>query len=199
MTLALIVTHPRRRSFTSSAAEAFAKGARSAGAQVLLRDLYRMRFDPRLRASELPDHEGFQPRPDVVAERAMLERAKVFVLIYPLWFNAPPAMLKGYVERVFGMGFGYSPIRYGGNQPLLTGRKLASFTSSGAPQAWVESSGAWDAMRRHFDDHFAAVTGLEQIGHHNTGGVHPDMAVAKVKTWLADMRAHGERIARAHG
>ncbi|HEY1072348.1 NAD(P)H-dependent oxidoreductase [Brevundimonas sp.] len=171
----LIVAHPRIRSFTMAMAEAYAGAARGEGVEVVLRDLYRLGFDPLLQADELPDHEGFQPRGDVLSERAVIGDADVFAFFYPLWFNAPPAMLKGYVERVFGMGFGYSRFGLEGNQPLLSDRKLVSFTSSGAPQQWVETSGAWDAMRRHFDDHLAAVTGLELIGHHNIGEVAPGM------------------------
>ena len=53
------------------------------------------------------------------------------------------------------MGFGYSSFGLEGNQSMLSGRRLVSFTSSGAPQHWVERSGAWDAMRKHFDDHLA--------------------------------------------
>ena len=118
----------------------------------------------------MPDHLGVVVRPDVAREREAITGADIFALFYPLWFNATPAMMKGYVDRVFGMDFGYSARRQGGNRPLLGGRKLVTFTSSGAPQDWVERSGAWAAMQKHFDEHFAAVTGLEIIGHHNIGG-----------------------------
>lgn len=197
MKQALIVAHPRVRSFTMTMAEAYAEAARHEGVEVVLRDLYRLGFDPLLHMEELPDHEGFQPRADVLSERSAIGDADVFAFFYPLWFNAPPAMLKGYVDRVFGMGFGYS--RYGleGNQPLLAGRKLVSFTSSGAPQAWVESSGAWDAMRRHFDDHLANVTGLELIGHHNIGDVVPGLREDVVQGHARDIAGIAKRI--AHG
>ncbi|WP_292082953.1 MULTISPECIES: NAD(P)H-dependent oxidoreductase [unclassified Brevundimonas] len=197
MKQALIVAHPRVRSFTMTMAEAYAEAARHEGVEVVLRDLYRLGFDPLLHMEELPDHEGFQPRADVLSERSAIGDADVFGFFYPLWFNAPPAMLKGYVDRVFGMGFGYS--RYGleGNQPLLAGRKLVSFTSSGAPQAWVESSGAWDAMRRHFDDHLAKVTGLELIGHHNIGDVVPGLREDVVQGHARDIGGIAKRI--AHG
>lgn len=171
----LIVVHPREHSFTMAMATAYAAAARQEGGEVVVRDLYRQDFDPLLHADEMPDHEGFQPREDVLSERSAIGDADVFAFFYPLWFNAPPAMLKGYVERVFGMGFGYSPFGREGNQPLLSGRKLVSFSSSGAPQHWVESSGAWDAMRKHFDEHLAAMTGLELIGHYNVGEVIPGM------------------------
>lgn len=198
MKQALIVVHPRARSFTLAMAEAYAEAARAEGAQVDLRDLYRMGFDPLLHAHELPGHDDFAPRADVVAERAAIADADLFAFFYPLWFNAPPAMLKGYVERVFGMGFGYSPFGREGNRPLLSGRKLVSFTSSGAPQHWVESSGAWDAMRRHFDDHFAAVTGLESLGHFNIGGVGSGIRGDVVARHAQDVAERARTITRAH-
>lgn len=193
----LIVAHPRVHSFTMAMAEAYDAAARGEGAEVDLRDLYRMDFDPLLHPGEMPDHDGFAPRADVVSERSAIGDADVFVFFYPLWFNAPPAMLKGYVERVFGMGFGYSSFGRDGNRPLLGGRKLASFTSSGAPQHWVERSGAWDAMRKHFDDHFAAVTGLEVIGHYNIGGVHGELREDVVERHAASVADQARQIMRA--
>ena len=197
MKQALIVAHPRIRSFTMAMAEAYAEAARHEGAEVVLRDLYRLGFDPLLHMEELPDHEGFQPRADVMDERSVIGDADVFVFVYPLWFNAPPAMLKGYVDRVFGKGFGYSRFGLEGNRPLLSDRRLVSFTSSGAPQDWVESSGAWEAMRKHFDDHLAAVTGLNLIGRHNIGGVTPGLREDVVEGHARDIAEIAKRI--AHG
>ena len=173
-------------------ATAFAEAARAGGGEVELRDLYRLHFDPRLRAEEMPDHLGAVVRPDVARERAAIAGSAIFAFFYPLWFNATPAMMKGYVDRVFGMDFGYSA-RTMTNQPLLGGRKMITFTSSGAPQDWVQSSGAWAAMQKHFDDHFAAVTGMEIIGHHNFGGVGHGMredAVDRCRAEVVDRARH---------
>ena len=187
-----------RLNVAAALAQAYAAAAREEGTEAVVRGLYRLGFDPLLQADELPDHEGFQPRADVLSERAVIGDADVFAFFYPLWFNAPPAMLKGYVERVFCMGFGYSSFGLDGNQPMLSGRRLVSFTSS-APQHWVERSGAWDAMRKHFDDHLASVTGLDLIGHHNIGGVAPGMRAdvvsehARTVAAIAAQIAHGGR------
>lgn len=196
--IAVIVAHPRKRSFTMTMAAAFADTVRAAGCEVELRDLYRLRFDPRLRADEMPDHPGAAVRPDVVRERTAIAGADVFAFFYPLWFNATPAMMKGYVERVFGMDFGYSAIHEGGNQSLLGGRKMITFTSSGAPQDWVETSGAWSAMQKHFDEHFAAMTGMEIIGHHNFGDVGQGMRKDVVERCRAEVQARAERMVRAY-
>lgn len=198
-TAALIIAHPRARSFSGAMADAFARGVGQAGGQVVIRDLYRMGFDPCLHAGEMPDHSGFKPRQDVLEERRVLADVDLFAFFYPLWYNAPPAMLKGYVDRVFGMGFAYSPVTHGGNQPLLAGRKLISFTTSGAPQSWVERTGAWAAMQKHFDEHFAAVTGLETLAHHNIGGIGPGMTAEQVASHQADAEQHGWRAVQMYG
>ena len=179
-------------------AEAFAEAARAAGAEVVERDLYRLRFDPRLRAEEMPDHLGATVRPDVTRERDAIAAADIFAFFYPLWFNATPAMMKGYVDRVFGMDFGYTARQHGGNQPGLGGRKMITFTSSGAPQDWVERSGAWAAMQLHFDDHFAAMTGMEIIGHHNVGGVGGGMRDDVVERHRSEIADRARRIVEVY-
>lgn len=192
--IAILIAHPRRRSFTVAMADAFAGAARAGGAEVVERDLYRLGFDPRLKAGEMPDHLGAKIRPDVVREREAIAGADIFAFFYPLWFNATPAMMKGYIDRVFGMDFGYTARRHGGNQPLLGGRKMITFTSSGAPQDWVERSGAWAAMQAHFDAHFAAVTGMEIIGHHNVGGVGGGMRKDVVQRHQREIAGRARRI-----
>ncbi len=111
----------------------------------------------------------------------------VFALFYPIWLNSPPAILKGYLERVFGFGFAYR--REGaGNAPLLKGRKLISVSASGAPTEWVIQSGAWAAMRTLFDSHFAAVSGLEVVDHLHFGGIHPGIRADSVESDMETVR-----------
>ena len=110
----------------------------------------------------------FQAAPDVAEERAILKDADVFALVYPLWLNAPPAMIKGYLERVFGFGFAYGA---GGSSavPLLQDRKLISFSSSGAPLEWVQQTGALGAVHTLYDRDFADLCGLEALEHVHFG------------------------------
>lgn len=170
---AIIASHPRRRSFTMAMAKAYEAALIDRGDEVVVRDLYRMRFDPRLRAGELPDPSGFAPRPDVVAERRLLADVDCFAFFYPVWFNAPPAIHKGYMDRVFGMDFGYGRETLDGSRGLLEGRRMITFSSSGAPMEWVKQTGAWDALRNLFDEHFAQVCGMTVIDHVHFGGIVP--------------------------
>src|SRR3546814_5234238 len=108
---AVILCHPKRDSFNGAVADAYCAAVRDIGHEVCLRDLYRIGFDPVLKDIERPGDPGFQSLPDVAEEVRLISGASVFVLIYPIWFGTPPAMLKGYVERVLGTGFSYRDVR----------------------------------------------------------------------------------------
>jgi NAD(P)H dehydrogenase (quinone) len=107
-----------------------------------------------------------------MAERALLKSCDVFAFVYPLWLNTPPAILKGYLERVFGFGFAYGGGGHSYN-PLLKGRKLISFSSSGAPAAWVKQTGALSAIRTLFDSYFAELCGMTPLQHVHFGSITP--------------------------
>ena len=124
----------------------------------------------------------------MVAEREQIADADVFAFVYPFWFNAPPAILKGYVDRVFSLGFGYEPV-FGGTSPLLEGRRLISFTTSGAPERWVHSTGAYEALMTLFDRHLAAVCGMSVVDHVHEGGVVPGMTEEAFEAIMARVDA----------
>jgi NAD(P)H dehydrogenase (quinone) len=192
---AIIVAHPGEHSFTATMALAYEEAVGAKGDSVVVRDLYGMKFDPCLRECEIPWAEGFKPPQDVLDERSILGDVDVFAMFYPLWFNAPPAILKGYMERVFGMGFAYARGR-GGNEPLLTGRRLICISSSGAPMDWVAKTGAWQAMRTLFDTHFAAVCGLEVADHIHFGGIVPGIRADFVAKCGAAVREKASSLSK---
>ena len=170
MKTAVILAHPNPSSFCAAVSRTCVETLEASGAEVVLRDLYAMDFDPRLKTGELPTPQGWTMAPDVIAERAVLAEVEHFVFVYPFWFNAPPAILKGYADRVLSMGFGYQPGSHGGD-PLLVGKTLMTFSTSGAPEHWIDSTGALDALMSVFDLHLAAVTGLRILGHEHLGGI----------------------------
>ena len=171
----IIVGHPDPQSFTIAMANAYAKAVAGLGHAVVMRDLYRVGFDPRLQLSEMPGHAGWESAPDIVAERALLRDADVFAFVYPLWFNSPPAIVKGYIERVFGLGFGYATLHAGGQDPLLTGRQLIHITASGSSSAWLNEQGAWISMRTLFDDYFGKVCGMRVRPHIHFDSIFPGL------------------------
>ena len=197
MLQAVIVAHPNPDSFNLSVAHAYAEAAEAAGGQVLFRDLYAMGFDPCLKRGEIPTSKDYHLSEDVAVERALLEKADLFVFVYPFWVNAPPAILKGYIDRVLGYGFGFSADGEGVG-PQLTGRRLLSFTSSGAPRHWVVDTGALGAVRNLFDTHLAKVCGMSVVDHVHFGGITPNMTSDAVTRNLESVRNTATWLNRAN-
>lgn len=185
---ALIIAHPNARSFTCSVADTYGAEVTALGHTLVRRDLYRTGFDPRLQAEEIPSSAGYHAGADVEAERALIGDCDVFAFFYPFWLNAPPAMLKGYLDRVFGFGFAYGGAGHSYN-PLLKGRKLISFTSSGAPTAWVEKTGAMEAVHVLFDRYFAQLCGMTVLQHVHFGPIEPGASDIFIRARLDDARA----------
>jgi NAD(P)H dehydrogenase (quinone) len=183
---AIIFAHPNKESFIASVADAYAKACEALGHDVVRRDLYRIGFDPCLKADEMPTAPAFRPGADVVEERALLKSCNVFALVYPLWLNAPPAILKGYLERVFGFGFAYGGSGHSYN-PLLKGSKLISFSSSGAPANWVKQTGAFSAIQTLFDSYFAELCGMVSLQHVHFGSITPGASEFYIRANLEEV------------
>lgn len=190
---AVILAHPAPESLNAQVAAAYKAAVQPLGHEVLLRDLYAMGFDPCLHAEEIPGPGAPAFRADVQRERELLADVDVFVLVYPLWFNAPPAILKGYIDRVFSMGFGFAPA-FGGAEPQLTGRKLLSFTTSGAPDAWVRETGALSELMHLFDAHLGGTCGLTVVEHVHFGGMISGITQEAFEEVMSAVR----RCAHAH-
>lgn len=194
---AVVLAHPARKSLNAAIAEAYREAVERLGHEVLVRDLYAMRFDPCLKAAEIPGPKAPKFRDDVLRERERLADVDVFAFVYPIWFNTPPAILKGYVDRVFGMGFGFGP-GFGGTEPKLTGRQLISFSTSGSPDHWMRDTHALSGLTQLFDAHLGGACGLKVVDHAHFGGMVSDISqeafdavIGKVRTTAAShFRAH---------
>ena len=119
---ALIVTaHPSPGSLTHAVAAQVAEGiARSGeGHSIEMADLAAEGFDPRFSAADRAAFHGEAALPaDVRAEQERIERADALVLVYPIYWWSMPALLKGWIDRVFTSGWAYD------DRPGATERKL---------------------------------------------------------------------------
>ncbi len=193
---AVILAHPKSGSFCAALADVYAAAVHANGDMVVVRDLYGLDFDPRLKASELPSPSGYAPGAEVAREREILRDVDVICFVYPFWFNAPPAMLKGYIDRVLSMDFGY---RFHGpsTEPGLVGRRLFSISTSGAPDQWVETTGALKSLMSQMDLHLAAVTGMTLVGHLHFGAIQNDLTDDEAEHIFEEVRQAVRRLTDA--
>jgi NAD(P)H dehydrogenase (quinone) len=187
---AIIACHPEQSSFTLSVANRYAETVRAHGHEALVRDLYRMKFDPVLRAKE---RQG-QPADDVTKEWAILGKVDVFALVYPIWFGTPPAMLKGYIDRVFGAGRTRGSGGKGGTGELLAGKHLVSLTSSGSMRAWLAEKGVLGSLRTVYDRYFAEVFGFAETHSYHFDGVTDEVPEREIRMHLLDVEKAAREV-----
>ncbi len=178
---AVIAAHPAEGSFTLAIANRYAEAVRSHGHEAIVRDLYRLGFDPVLSEDERQGH----PRADVLAEWDALGEIDVFVLVYPVWFGAPPAMLVGYIDRVLGAGRTRGQASEGDKASILQGKYLVSLTLSGSMRAWLDEKGVLESLRNLFDRYLGEVFGLPETHHYHFDGVQPGLPERDYRFHLA--------------
>lgn len=132
----VVYCHPRESSFTAAVRDLVVDKLRAAGADIRLTDLYAQNFDPILTAAE---HECYLDCPDncrpVAEDVADLRWCDTLIFVYPTWWYGLPAVLKGWLDRVFLPDVAFlmpdsenAPIRPGLNH--IT--RLGVFTTCGA-------------------------------------------------------------------
>lgn len=106
----VVVSHPASGSVSHEIARRVGEGVLRSGSghSVEIADLMTEGFDPRFSEEDFEAHRGRAARPvDVVAEQARIDRADALVLVFPVYWWAMPALLKGWIDRVFSNGWAY--------------------------------------------------------------------------------------------
>lgn len=183
----LVICHPKRQSFVQTMAHAYAQQLESLGHDVVIRDLYHAHFDPLLGERELiGTKKPFVPSAVRREQRHVIE-AGAIAFFYPLWWAYMPAMLKGYIDRVFSAGVAYD-LKGEEMIPRLSGKKALIFTSSGADMPYLRRSKQWRAMRILEEDHILSLCGIELLEHVHFGSVTPDLSKRAVEKNLGVVR-----------
>jgi NAD(P)H dehydrogenase (quinone) len=172
----VVLGHPAPGSFCHAMADAYCESVRGYGQSADLRDLYGMGFDPLLKAAERPGSRDFAPAADVAAELDLIRASRVVTLVYPIWFGMPPAIIKGYVDRVLGAGFLARDIKAGVPHALLHGKRLVILSSSASTLPWLEEQGQWMALRQAFDTYLTTIFSLKGCEHVHFDAVVDGMA-----------------------
>ena len=104
----VILGHPDKGSFCGALAGAYIKGAEESGAEVKRINIGDLTFDPNLR-------KGYKIEQklelDLVKAQGHIKWADHIIWIYPIWWNLYPAIMKGFIDRIFIPGFAYKFIK----------------------------------------------------------------------------------------
>jgi NAD(P)H dehydrogenase (quinone) len=164
MKVLVVYAHPNPESFNHAVLEKFLGGLRSKNHEVEILDLYAQGFDPLLTAADLASFQAGETPADIQAQQARVARAEGLAFIFPIWWSSLPAILKGWIDRVFSLGFAYA-FTEEGPVGLLKQQKALLITTSGGDQAFFDHSGIQKAIQMTVDIGIFGFTGIPKIQH----------------------------------
>ena len=137
----LVSAHPCADSYSDSLRAAAGRGLATRGYDVTHLDLYAIDFITAMSRSELDAYRAQVPPPDPeVREHGELVRAvDVLVFVYPTWWSGPPAILKGWLDRVLVPGVAFTFDDQGQIRPALQNvRRIVGVSTYGSPWTYVK-------------------------------------------------------------
>jgi len=164
MTRALIIlAHPEPTSFTANLARHGAEALRAHGHSVDLVDLYETKFDPvsdRRNFASVADPSRYDQQaeekfasaegsfaPELQAEMDRLASCDLLVLQFPIWWLGMPAIMKGWIDRVFAIGRTYGGGRWFDNGMMRGKHAMLAVTIGGTEEAY-SPDGFYDSAER---------------------------------------------------
>jgi putative NADPH-quinone reductase len=134
MKILVILGHQntQKTSFCHAIARAAVEELGAAGHTALFHDLYEEKFDPVLPHDEIT--KGSERSPTVTKHCDEAVSADGFVVVHPNWWGQPPAILKGWIDRVFAQGVAYEFGEGGAVIEHFQGKRAVVFTTSNTPR-----------------------------------------------------------------
>ena len=183
----VILGQPQRHSYGGALMQAYSEGARAAGAEVKELYLGDLKFDP-LATTSLAHLAELEP--DLALAQEAIKWTDHLVFVYPIWWGTIPALLKGFIERVFLPGFA---VNFRKNSPLwdklLTGRSARLIVTLNTPSwiyRWHFGRPGHNTMKKTI----LQFCGIKPVRITEVGPMK-NSSEAKRKKWLEQVRALG--------
>lgn len=183
----IVYAHPNPESFNHAILKTTVASLEEQGHHVVVRDLYKLHFNPILSGQDFETFQKGETPADIKAEQEYITNADVVTFIYPIWWTGLPAVLKGYVDRVFAYGYAYAYGEDGTMQRLLSGKKGFMINTHGTPKEVYDEIGMTQSLKQTSDTGIFEFVGIEPVGHLLFGGV-PQVDDAARKEMLVEVK-----------
>ncbi|KEK23262.1 NAD(P)H-dependent oxidoreductase [Bacillus gaemokensis] len=191
MNILIIYAHPNPSSFNAAILEHIQKGLQETNHSVTLLDLHKEQFNPVLIFNDDKRRHDLVYEEETEKYRELVKEADLFIFIYPIWWWGMPAILKGFIDRVFVTGFAY---KYEGALPkgLLVGKKAWVINTLDSPLWYVAllyRSADWVIMKKGI----LRFCGIRHIKRSVFQSVKTSKAVKREK-WLLEMQEKAKKL-----
>jgi len=188
MKISVILAHPHTGSFNHAIADEAAAMLRESGYTVTVHDLYREQFDPLLTHDEIPRDAPLDPA--IARYCREIATADGIVFVHPDWWGMPPAILKGWIDRVLrpGIAYRFAETDSGEGVPegLLVAKAVLVFNTSNTPAA-REQEVFGDPLERIWKDGIVSFCGIPGF-RRRMFGVIVTSTEQQRKAWLSEVR-----------
>ena len=137
----LVSAHPCADSYSHAITVAAATGLERHGHDVTVLDLYDIGFTVAMTKDEHDAYKAKQPALDPMAREhgELVRQVDTLVFVYPTWWSGPPAVLKGWLERVLVPGVAFTFDAKGGVEPAMTNvKRVVGISTYGSPWSYVK-------------------------------------------------------------
>ncbi len=190
MNILVIAAGTPAGSYSASLAERYVAGATAGGrARVVWADLDAECFDPRMTAADLAFYRGKGALPgDVRREQLRVEAADLIVLAFPVYWWSMPALVKGWIDRVFTKGWAFGAA--GGQAGRLAGKRMRLIATGGAGEQAYDGHGYRAAIATQIEHGVFHYSGVSDVRTHLFLDVESGDEAARVRG-LSDAHALG--------
>ena len=165
MQVLVVFAHPNPKSFNHAIMESFISGLKEAGHTCEISDLYAVGFNPVFNSADFSQFTGNEMPEEVLAEQKKVSNAGALVFIYPVWWWAAPAILKGWYDRVLSYGYAYKSGEHGEPVGLLKHKKVLHITTTLGNKDEYRGTGIEEAMKAVDKASFTGVCGIQNVEH----------------------------------
>jgi putative NADPH-quinone reductase len=190
MSIMVIVSHPDSKSLNHAAAERIATTLADEGHTVHFHDLYREHFQPVLENEEIQRKFSFDETFTTHARE--LREATGIVLVYPDWWGMPPAILKGWIDRIFrpGLAYDFSGAEFMPKHkvPLLTGTRALVVSTTNETNPLSQ-----EAMYSLWRDRVFGYVGISEVSFKTLYNVRESRGRER-RAWLEELADLSRRL-----
>jgi Putative NADPH-quinone reductase (modulator of drug activity B) len=184
----IIYAHPKDGSLNHHLMQTVVEILQSKNQEIEIRDLYQLNFNPILSLEDMKGQRIGKVADDVKQEQDYIFWADHITFIYPIWWTGMPAIMKGFIDRVFSYGFAY---RYdqGIQRGLLTGKQTTIINTHGKSKTEYESTGMDKALSLTSDKGVFTYCGLE-INQHFFFDKADKASSEVIEEWTSQVKNH---------
>jgi NAD(P)H dehydrogenase (quinone) len=166
----ILFCHPHDKSFNANILQQYKDTLEKQNHAVNVRNLYELNFNPVLSEEEYKGFLQLSYSEEIQKEHDYIRCSDFITFIFPFWWTGFPAMLKGYVDRVFSYGFAYR-MENGVPIPLLHGKKANTIFTLGTPKEVYQESGIVESIEKIMNISIFEFCGIQLHQHLHFGGL----------------------------